>query len=138
MAARQDDNARRVFNEVSAAFVLAGGVPGFFAPRLPPAVFNTPGTPGAISVYDTTPLSETLCELIDFDLLNSGTVRLSIGAVEVKTGNMKYFDTSKQRIGPEHIKRRAAAGLSPSRDRRRALLGWRFGFQYPAAARVGA
>jgi NTE family protein len=68
------------------------------------------GTREAISVYDTTPLSETLLELIDFDLLNSGAVRLSIGAVQVKTGNMKYFDTAKQFVGPEHV---MASGALP-------------------------
>ena len=52
-----------------------------------------PGTPEAISVYDTHPLKTTLMELVDFDLLNSGAVHLSVGAVQVLTGNMKYFDT---------------------------------------------
>jgi NTE family protein len=34
-----DDSSRRFFNEASAALVAAGGVPGFFEPRVPPAVF---------------------------------------------------------------------------------------------------
>ena len=68
------------------------------------------GTPEAISVYNTDPLRETLNELIDFDLLNSGAVRLSIGAVQVLTGNMKYFDTAKQQVGPEHV---MASGALP-------------------------
>jgi hypothetical protein len=29
--------------------------------------------------------------------------RLSVGAVNVRTGNFLYFDTERQRIGPEHI-----------------------------------
>ena len=70
------------------------GVPGFFEPRVPPAVLMPPGTPEAISVYDSAPLYATLNELVDFDLLNSGAVRLSVGAVEVLTGNMQYFDTA--------------------------------------------
>jgi NTE family protein len=105
-----DDNSRRIFNETSATLAAVGGVPGFFEPRIPPAVFMPQGTREAISVYDTTPLSETLLELIDFDLLNSGAVRLSIGAVQVKTGNMKYFDTAKQFVGPEHV---MASGALP-------------------------
>ena len=69
------------------------------------------GTPEAISVYDTAPLRATLLELVDFDLLNSGPVRVSLGAVQVKTGNMKYFDTARgNTIGPEHV---MASGALP-------------------------
>jgi NTE family protein len=87
----EDGNSRRIFNETSAVFSAAAGVPGFFEPRIPPAVIMPQGTPEAISVYDTEPLKVTLSELVDFDLLNSGAVRLSIGAVEVLTGNMQYL-----------------------------------------------
>jgi NTE family protein len=69
-----------------------------------------PGTPEAISIYDSAPLYATLNELVDFDLLNSGAVRLSVGAVEVLTGNMQYFDTTSQTVGPEHI---MASGALP-------------------------
>jgi len=105
-----DDNLRRIFNETSAVLVAAGGAPGFFEPRVPPAVLMPQGTPEAISLYDTEPLRATLEELVDFDLLNSGAVRLSVGAVQVLSGNMKYFDTQKMRIGPEHI---MASGALP-------------------------
>ncbi len=105
-----DDNSRRIFNETSAVLVAAGGAPGFFEPRVPPAVLMPQGTPEAISLYDTEPLRATLEELVDFDLLNSGAVRLSVGAVQVLSGNMKYFDTEKMRIGPEHI---MASGALP-------------------------
>jgi len=105
-----DDNSRRLFNETSATLAAVGGVPGFFEPRIPPAPLMPPGTPEAISVYDTEPLKATLMELVDFDLLNSGTVRLSVGAVQVLSGNMKYFDTAKQKVGPEHV---MASGALP-------------------------
>jgi len=105
-----DDNSRRIFNETSAVLVAASGAPGFFDPRVPPAVLMPQGTREAISLYDTEPLRATLEELVDFDLLNSGAVRLSVGAVQVLSGNMKYFDTEKMRIGPEHI---MASGALP-------------------------
>ena len=105
-----DDSSRRIFNETSAALSAIGGVPGFFEPRIPPAVVMPQGTPEAISVYDTEPLKATLNELVDFDLLNSGLVRMSIGAVQVLTGNMQYFDTALQTIGPEHV---MASGALP-------------------------
>ena len=105
-----DDSSRRLFNDASSAFVASLGVPGFFSPRFPPALFAMPGTPEAVSLYDTTPLRETLLELVDFDVLNSGAVRLSVGAVQVRTGNLKYFDTTTHKIGPEHI---MASGALP-------------------------
>ena len=105
-----DDNSRRIFNETSAVLVAASGAPGFFDPRVPPAVLMPQGTREAISLYDTAPLRATLEELVDFDLLNSGAVRLSVGAVQVLSGNMRYFDTEKMRIDPEHI---MASGALP-------------------------
>jgi NTE family protein len=105
-----DTNSRKIFNEVSAAFVAALGVPGFFEPRLVPPLLNPQGSIGAISFYNTDPLLATLNSLVDFDYLNSGAVRLSVGAVEVRTGNMKYFDTAEQVVGPEHV---MASGALP-------------------------
>ena len=104
------DTSRRIFNEVSASLAAAGGVPGFFEPRFPPAMMMPQGTPQAISLYDTEPLRTTLLDLVDFDLLNSSSVRLSVGTVQVRTGNMKYFDTTSHEIGPEHI---MASGALP-------------------------
>ena len=83
------DQARELVHEWSAAMVLAGGVPGFFRPRPLPPALAAPGTPEALSFYDSTPLKETLDELVDWDLLNSGPVRLSVGAVELESGNFR-------------------------------------------------
>jgi NTE family protein len=93
---------------VSATF----GVPGFFYPRVPPAAFMPDGTPGALSIYDTSPLQQTLRELVDFDLINAREIRLSVGAVEVRTGNSVYFDNEDPdlEIGPEHV---MASGALP-------------------------
>jgi NTE family protein len=106
-----DGPVRSRLNEASAALFMLFGVPGFFTPRVPPSLFQPAGTPGAISYYDTTPLTETLERLIDFDLLNSGPVRLSVGAVNVRTGNFAYFDSASQRIDVRHIL--ASAALPP-------------------------
>ena len=101
---------RESLNEASAAQVALFGVPGFFSPRMPPAVWQPPGSPGATSYYDTTPLKHTLERLVDFELLNSGAVRLSVGAVNVRSGNFAYFDSAKQRIDVRHI---MASGALP-------------------------
>ena len=100
------------FNEFSAGWVAAAGAPGFFAPRVPPPFLQVPGTPEALSYYDTAPLRRTLEELVDFDRINDGGVRLSVGAVNVHTGNFVYFDSRHTRIGPEHIM--ASGALPPA------------------------
>lgn len=107
-----DGFMRTWFNEVSAGIVAASGIPGFFEPRMPPAALSLPGTLEAISYYDTAPLRKTLLELVDFDLLNAGEVRLSVGAVNVLTGNFAYFDTTERTIGPDHIM--ASGALPPA------------------------
>ena len=102
--------AREGLNEASSAQVMLFGVPGFFTPRFPPAPFQPRGTLEAISYYDTTPLRQTLERLVDFDRINSGAVRLSVGAVNVRTGNFEYFDSTKQTIDARHI---MASGALP-------------------------
>jgi NTE family protein len=105
-----DDTSRKLFNETSAVLVASTGAPGFFDPRYPPAIVMPPGTRQAISLYDTTALKTTLLELVDFDLLNSGPIRLSVGAVDVGNGNLRYFDSASEKICPEHI---MASGALP-------------------------
>ncbi|WP_225206723.1 patatin-like phospholipase family protein [Novosphingobium huizhouense] len=105
-----DGWGRRLFNEAAAATVALSGIPGFFTPRVVPPWLELPGSPGAISLYDTDPLRGTLEELVDFDLLNDGPVRFSVGAVNVLTGNFVYFDNRERRIGPEHV---MASGALP-------------------------
>jgi NTE family protein len=99
-----------LFDETSAAITATFGAPGFFRPRMPPALPGFSYSPQRLSYYDTAPLRETLLSLVDFDLLNSGATRYSIGAVNVKTGNFRYFDTTRERIGPEHV---MASGALP-------------------------
>ncbi|MCB1740632.1 MAG: patatin-like phospholipase family protein [Gammaproteobacteria bacterium] len=101
---------RALRNELSAAATTLTGIPGFFSPRMPPAAFMPAGTPGASSFYDTSELRSTLSELVDFELVNHGPVRLSVGAVNVRTGNMTWFDSAERPIGVEHI---MASGALP-------------------------
>jgi NTE family protein len=106
------DTSRGWLNQWSAGRVLWNGTPGFFALR-PVTPWFWPGTSvRATSYYDTSALRETLERLIDFDRINSGPTRLSIGAVNVRTGNFVYFDTTKDRIRPEHIM--ASGALPPA------------------------
>ncbi|CAN5508284.1 patatin-like phospholipase family protein [soil metagenome] len=103
---------RSAFNQFSALWSSMLGIPGFYQPRFPPAAMQLDGSPGALSIYDSTPLKGTLERLIDFDLINSKKVRLSMGAVNVRTGNSEYFDNFNHVIGPEHIM--ASGALPPA------------------------
>ena len=58
---------------------------------------------GTIGLYDLSPLRSTLEQLVDFDLLNTGAVRLTVVAVDLETGDEVLFDTKTDRLGPEHI-----------------------------------
>lgn len=109
-----DGEIREAAHLTAAAAVAAFGVPGFFRPHLIPPQFAPEGSMNAISYYDTSPLFETLNELVDWELLNHGPVRLSVGAVNVMTGNFIYFDNQdphwRGKIGPKHI---MASGALP-------------------------
>jgi NTE family protein len=104
------DRGRELLNQVSAVTTMTQGAPGFFTPRVPSPQFLPPGSPGATSYYDTTPLRATLESLVDFDRINSGEMRFSVGAVNVRSGNFVYFDNATHHIKPEHI---MASGALP-------------------------
>jgi len=106
------DVARSWSSQIAAGQVAANGAPGFFNPRFPPPYLLPPGGAGATSWYDTTPLRTTLERLVDFDRINAGAMRFSVGAVNVRTGNFAYFDNAAERIGPEHVM--ASGALPPA------------------------
>src|SRR5690606_20026212 len=96
--------------QLAAFHALMSGQPGFFKPRYPPPYWLHGGGPAATSFYDTTPLADTLRRYVDFDLLNKGGVRASFGAVNVRTGNFAYFDSTRTELRVEHI---MASGALP-------------------------
>jgi NTE family protein len=104
------DLMRPMLNQMSSLSAVAFGVPGFFSPRLVPPFLAPDGSPGALSFYDTQPLKATLEELVDFALINSNAVRLSLGAVDLRTGNSVYFDSQTTKIRAEHV---LASGALP-------------------------
>ncbi len=108
----QGEYMHAAFNQLHSLGILIAGAPGFFTPRLPPPFLHPPGSPHAVSYYDVAPLKGTLERLVDFELLNAGATRFSVGAVNVRTGNFVYFDSRKMRIGPEHIM--ASGALPPA------------------------
>ena len=106
-----DGTFHRLANISSNLEALAIGQPNFFTPRFPNPYFAAPGTAGATSFYDTTPLRGTLERLASFDLINAGPTRLSLGATKVVSGEVVFFDNTRQAIGPEHVM--ASGSLPP-------------------------
>ena len=104
------DSMRPMLNQMSAASAFVFGVPGFFSPRMVPPFLALDGSIGALSFYDTQPLKATLEELVDFELINSKRVRLSLGAVDLRTGNSVYFDSLTTKLRAEHV---LASGALP-------------------------
>jgi NTE family protein len=93
-----------------ASLAMLYGAPGFYGPHRLPPWLQPSGTPAATSFYDTSALKGTLERLIDFDRINAGEMRFSVGAVNVTTGNFVYFDNRTHEIRPEHI---MASGALP-------------------------
>jgi NTE family protein len=104
------DMGHILLNRLRAGATLFEGAPGFFTPRLPPPYLSPPGTVEATSWYDTSPLRSTLERLVDFDRINAGEMRFSVGAVNIRSGNFVYFDSTSHKIRPEHV---MASGALP-------------------------
>jgi len=108
--APQGDFARGLANRLNASIAAAMGAPGMFAPRRISPWLQPPGTVDATSYYDTSILKTTLERFVDFDRINAGETRFSVGAVNVTTGNFVYFDNTTHTITPEHV---MASGALP-------------------------
>jgi NTE family protein len=90
---------------------IAGGLPAFFRPR--PFAFLSPfmGLGGEdAAYYSVDPLRELLGELVDFDRIAKGPMRLSVGAARVQTAEMVYFDSRKELLNVDHV---LASGALP-------------------------
>lgn len=96
-----------MFSSMAAMSALVNGQTGFFKPR-PMAPGG--GAPDTTSFYDTAPIISTLERFADFDRINSGETRVSLGATNVATGNFVYFDSDEIKLTPKHF---VASGSLP-------------------------
>ena len=106
----QNTVQHQALNFISSIQTIVKGIPGFFSPRTMTPWLDMTGSVGATSYYDFSELKGTLERLIDFDRLNNDTTRLSMGAVNVRSGNFTDFDNKKQLIKAEHV---MASGALP-------------------------
>ena len=102
-----------VLNPWSNLSVMAQGVPGFFAPNMASWWgLHTPLAADRAGFYSTEPLRKTLADHVDFGRVNAGAVRLTVGAVNAKTGKMRYFDSRDEPLCAEHVM--ASGALPPA------------------------
>jgi NTE family protein len=105
---------RQAFSAFEAWRAVCEGQSGFFRPRgLSPWLGGDQGIEHA-SFYDTAALKQTLERFVDFDRVNHGPMRVSVGAVNVRNGNFIYFDNTagpgKRALRAEHF---MASGALP-------------------------
>jgi NTE family protein len=83
---------------------LLVGVPGFYQVN-PALAWGADARVGIeqAAMYLVDPLKKLLPAILDFDLINSGKTRFTLGLTTVQTGQMRYFDNKKERIGLEHV-----------------------------------
>ncbi len=105
-----NDMMRAMMARLNAGFAMTGGAPDFFTPRVPPPWLAPSGSVEASSYYDTTPLHATLERLVDFERINRDEMRMTIAAVNVRSGNFVLFDTRTHDIRPQHV---MASGALP-------------------------
>lgn len=89
------------------------GLPGFFRPNMA-TLFGQRAALGIeqAAYYSTSPLRETLSKLIDLDYLDSKATRLTVGAVNARTGAMTYFDSRRAHLRIDHVM--ASGALPPA------------------------
>jgi NTE family protein len=90
-------------NSLSNAEALLFGQPHFFRPRPLNPWFAPAGAPTETSFYDTSPMLETLGQMVDFDRIRDGPIRLTLGATDIETGRMVFFDSRRDAITPAHV-----------------------------------
>lgn len=107
------ESLRKMLSGIDTQQTLMKGQYGFFKPRNNP--FSLVGKAlhqnmEDLSYYDTSALKETLLKYVDFDLINNGNIRISLGVVKVDSGEFMYFDNTKEVLTPEHF---MASGALP-------------------------
>ena len=90
---------------------IMGGIPAFFTPNY--AAWWSPHAAlgaEAAGYYVTSPLRETLQGLVDPAHIASQRTRITVGAVNARSGEMRYFDSRRETVTLDHV---IASGALP-------------------------
>jgi NTE family protein len=94
---------RQSYNGLHALHALAWSRPSIYRHRLPGLWSALPGVPNDVALFDHSPLRGTLERLVDFGRLAAGETRLTVGCVDLESGEEVYFDSHEGGIRPEHL-----------------------------------
>jgi NTE family protein len=90
-------------NMASNGEALMFGQPNFFYPRPVNPLLRPSAPPQEVSFYDTAPMLCTLRRFADFALINSRAMRFTVGATDIASGDLTFFDNHQRTIEPEHV-----------------------------------
>jgi NTE family protein len=99
-------------NAASYVMAMFNGISGYYAPNHALA-WRGMGAPVGVehaAFYTIDDLRKTVSNLVDFTRLNAKHMRLTAGAVNVRTGKMHYFDSRNLPITLDHV---LASGALP-------------------------
>lgn len=102
---RRADPARHAFAWMSALSTRLLGSGGHFHPRL------TIDMTRFRSIYDLAPTRDRLRQLVDFERLNAGEIRITMAATDLSSGDAVLFDSTRDRIEIDHVL--ASCGFLP-------------------------
>ncbi len=100
-------------NAFGNAVTFTSGVPGFFEPN--PLAWLGPQADLGVdraAFYSTAPLRRTLASLVDFVYVRRCATRLTVGAVNLRTAEMRYFDSRDGQLRLDHVM--ASAAIPPA------------------------
>ncbi len=102
-----------IAQSLSNCTTFSSGLPGFFQTNPLAFLGNTlPLGADHAGYYSTKPLEQTLLDLVDFKLLNRRKPRLTVGAAQIRTSQMRYFDSRETTLDVKHIM--ASGALPPA------------------------
>ena len=106
-------NTFGMLNLVHNMVTVSNGIPGFFKLN-PSALLGTHNRVGITqaSFYSTEPLRDTLDKLVSLSRINAHATRLTLGAVNARNGQMRYFDSRDTAFTLDHVM--ASGALPPA------------------------
>jgi NTE family protein len=99
-------------NIAAQLMTIFGGIAGYFSPNRALAFGGVHAPIGVeqAGFYTIDALHDTLAAVVDFERIKAGAPRLTVGAVNVRSGRMHYFDSRSMAMTLQHV---LASGALP-------------------------